>query len=107
MDTGRKLNVQKTYRRRPGSLLNVLCTFNLRPVSTENLLSLGGYITRAVLQIRFYFLKYPKYPKYPAPGTTFAIANIEINHKYRRNQSHKVPSTSTRLFFVFFVINLR
>ena len=34
VDTGRKLNVHKTFRRRPGCLLNVLCTFNLRPVST-------------------------------------------------------------------------
>ena len=34
VDTGRKLNVHKTFRRRPGHLLNVLCTFNLHPVST-------------------------------------------------------------------------
>ena len=34
LDTGRKLNVHKMLRRRPGRLLNVLCTFNLRPVST-------------------------------------------------------------------------
>ena len=34
VDTGRKLNVHKTFRRRPGRLLNVLCTFNVRPVST-------------------------------------------------------------------------
>ena len=34
VDTGRKLNVHKTFRRRPGRLLNVLCTFNLRPGST-------------------------------------------------------------------------
>ena len=34
VDTGRKLNVHKTFTRRPGRLLNVLCTFNLRPVST-------------------------------------------------------------------------
>ena len=34
VDTGRKLNVYKTFRRRPGRLLNVLCTFNLRHVST-------------------------------------------------------------------------
>ena len=33
IDTGRKLNVDKTFRRRPGRLLNVLCTFNLRTVS--------------------------------------------------------------------------
>ena len=33
VDTGRKLNVHKTFRRRPGRLLNVSCTFNLCPVS--------------------------------------------------------------------------
>ena len=38
VDTGRKLNVHKTFRRRPGRLLNVLCTFNLRPVSTGTVL---------------------------------------------------------------------
>ena len=35
VDTGRKLNVRKTFRRRPGCLLNILCTFNVRPVSTR------------------------------------------------------------------------
>ena len=30
----RKLNVHKTFRRHPGRVLNVLCTFNLLPVST-------------------------------------------------------------------------
>ena len=34
VDTGRKLNVHKTFRRPSGRLLNALCTFNLRPVST-------------------------------------------------------------------------
>ena len=34
VDTGRKLNIRKTLRRHPGRHLNVLCTFNLRPVST-------------------------------------------------------------------------
>ena len=33
VDTETKLNVHKTFRRRPGRFLNVLCTFNLRPVS--------------------------------------------------------------------------
>ena len=33
-DTGRKLKVHKTFRRRPGRLLDVLCTLYLRPVST-------------------------------------------------------------------------
>ena len=35
--TGRKLNVHKMFRRRSGRLLNVLCSFNLRPVSTGNI----------------------------------------------------------------------
>ena len=34
-DTERKLNVHKTFRRRPGRLLNFLFTFNLRLVCTE------------------------------------------------------------------------
>ena len=33
LDIIRKLNVHKTFRRSPGHLLNVSCTFNLRPVS--------------------------------------------------------------------------
>ena len=35
LNTGRKLNAHKTSRRCPGRLLNILRTFNLRPVSTE------------------------------------------------------------------------
>ena len=34
VDKGRKLNWHKTFRRRPGRLLNALCTFSLRSVST-------------------------------------------------------------------------
>ena len=41
-DTGRKLNVHKTFRRRPGRLLNDLCTFNLRPVSAGHPAMFGG-----------------------------------------------------------------
>ena len=33
-DTGRKLNAHKTFRRRPERFLSVLCTLNLRSVST-------------------------------------------------------------------------
>ena len=39
VDTGPKQNAPKKFRRRPGRLLNVLCTFNLRPVSTGYLLN--------------------------------------------------------------------
>ena len=37
MDTGRVLKVHKTFSRVPGSLLNVLCTFSLRPVLRRNI----------------------------------------------------------------------
>ena len=40
----RKLNVHKTFRRRPGRLLNALCTFNLRPVSTGLPFKISKYI---------------------------------------------------------------
>ena len=33
LDTGRKLNVHRTFRIREGRLLSVLCTLNLRAVS--------------------------------------------------------------------------
>ena len=33
VDAGRKLKVHKAFRRCPGRLLNVLCTFNLQPAS--------------------------------------------------------------------------
>ena len=36
VDTGRKFNVHKKFRRHPGRVLNVLCTFNLCSVSMEN-----------------------------------------------------------------------
>ena len=38
LDTGRKLIVHKTFRRRPGHLLNVMFTFNLHPVARGNIL---------------------------------------------------------------------
>ena len=37
VDTGRKLNVHKMFRRRSGRLLNVLRTFYLRLVSSRKL----------------------------------------------------------------------
>ena len=43
VSTGHKVNAHKTFRRRPGRLLKVLCTFNLRPVSRGFVvLSLGA-----------------------------------------------------------------
>ena len=48
VDTRRKLNVHKRFRRRPGRLLNVLYTFNLRPVSTGTDITENGYNNKDV-----------------------------------------------------------
>ena len=49
LDTGRKLNAHKTFRRRPKGFLNVLCTFNLRPVSTGYQVSLMMFLSKAII----------------------------------------------------------
>ena len=51
VDTGHKLNAHKMFRRRLGRLLNVLCTFNLRPVSTEkSLMTIYFFCIRRLLR---------------------------------------------------------
>ena len=49
VETGRKLNVHKTFRRRPRRLLNVLGTFNLRPVSSGRRLT---WVLSVILSFR-------------------------------------------------------
>ena len=49
VEIARKVNLRKTFRRRPGRLLNVLCTFNLRPVSTVVLLQYFTHVLFYVL----------------------------------------------------------
>ena len=56
LDTRHKLNVHKTFRRRPGHLLNVLCTFNLCLVSRGQLLSWQSCLK--IVCIRGYFDPY-------------------------------------------------
>ena len=51
-DTGRSLNVHKTFRRLSGRLQNVLCTFNLHPVSTGCLVN---KLTQSRPEIAFYY----------------------------------------------------
>ena len=48
LDTGNKLNVHKTFGRRPGCLLNVLCTFNLRSL-----------FRGLILQLPMHFFTFP------------------------------------------------
>ena len=51
VDTGRTLIVHKTLRKRPGRLLNVLCTFSLRPVSME----IMNQLSKHEICVDFYF----------------------------------------------------
>ena len=37
LDKGRKLKVHIAFKRRPGGLLNVFCTFNLRYLASGNI----------------------------------------------------------------------
>ena len=53
VDTARKLNVHETLRRRPRRLLNVLCTFNLGPVSTGKALQDTINIKQLLIVIPF------------------------------------------------------
>ena len=53
VDTGRKVNVHNTFRRRPGYLLNVICMFNLGPVSTENIIWLPLF--QLIIKIQTYY----------------------------------------------------
>ena len=57
LDTGRKLNVHKTFRRRSGRVLNVLCTFNLRPVSRGWIVRIASY---TFADINFFTVKSAK-----------------------------------------------
>ena len=114
VDTGRKLNVHNTFKRCPGRLLNVLCTFNLRSVSTGKFLwrrPRGGFITlssiygAAFLQKQYYLRKkassqmFGRFLNVPLRRSityrTFAQSCSEIQHylheySYSRN-IHKIP----------------
>ena len=50
VDIGCKLNVHKPFRKRPGRLVKVLCTFNLRPVS-------GGFEIVLTFYLQYLMLK--------------------------------------------------
>ena len=81
IDTRRKLNVHKTFRRRPRRLLNVLCTFNLRPVSkgyiykeTTNIQKVDTTIRKATAMRHFY----PGASDYKAINNLFGIGHSTV-----------------------------
>ena len=88
VDTGHKLNVDKTFRRRPGRLLNVLCTFNLRPLSTEKGKKYSGLGVSINQNPDFNIFIKSMHGK-PSRKTSF-LAHIR-NHLKRSTNSQKQP----------------
>ena len=82
VDTGSKLNVHKTFRRRPGCPLNLFCTFILHPVSTGLLrFQKIFFYTKSVHISRVYFL-YPYYKIQWAYWWTKIYSNLLFQQKY-------------------------
>ena len=79
VDTGRKLNVYKTLRRRPGRLLNVLCAFNLRPVST----GFTGQMTREFLGLSMWNFQGIAFTWTQTYSKIFKSVKISTSMKYR------------------------
>ena len=102
VDTGRKLNAHKTFRRRPGRLLNVLCTFNLRPVSTgfllrENIILLN---LRSQTLIVFYWIKSRTKPFFTEPCNVSKVLSLVLKHLLET----LLNGLKTFWFYHFFVI---
>ena len=97
---GRKFNVDKTFRRRPGLLLNVLCTINLRPLSR------GNWVEKSFV---IHTSKYFKRSSYYLPMKFYANRKrhlVEAFASYHGALQHEVPiavlySETTFFFFVF------
>ena len=61
VDTGHKLNVHKTFRRRPGRLLKVMCKFDLRPVSRGGVIEWMTLPVSIVKIIKQFFIAYSQF----------------------------------------------
>ena len=97
---GRKFNVDKTFRGRPGLLLNVLCTINLRPVSR------GKWVKKSFVN---HTSKYFKRSSYYLPMKFYSNRKrhlVEAFPGYHGALQHEVPiavlySETTFFFFCF------
>ena len=83
LDTGNKLNVHKTFGRRPGCLLNVLCTFNLRSL-----------FRGLILQLPIHFFTFPSMHF----CFNFCQTDTDISLLFR----YLIPFTSARMEFFWF-----
>ena len=105
VETGRKLKVQKTFRRRPGRFLNVLYTFNLRPVSAGCLLKVLKRLS-AVSWIVIYKIKHfdeprnlkPSFPTISrkAQGSSLPVQSQQCKHLKNDWNIFKVNNKDTR-----------
>ena len=77
VDTGHKLRIRKTFRRRPGRLLNILCTFSLR------LESAGILVLRIPLDYLglFSFVLYVEIHAFFVSNTLYKDHQAEIGKK--------------------------
>ena len=101
VDIGRKLNLYKTFRRRPRCLLNVLCTFNLHPVSTGDLFCSLHYFQIAIdLVITFFSYSVQQHSERHWSAPNFYKALIKIM------QEIMLHLFQIRVFFFFRYLNL-
>ena len=82
VDTGRKLNVHKTFRRHPGRLLNVLCTFNLRLAlhKVPNFTKYSGEETQSFAEFQVNHQKLCESWGFPQNVHTLKIVEITVFH---------------------------
>ena len=90
VDTGRTLDVHKTFRIRPGGLLNVLCTFSLRVESTgygvhtrPRTFETSIFLDHVIVSMIFYKLNHGPTltsPKFIRALQLTVVVNIFENH---------------------------
>ena len=97
VDTWRKLNVRKTFKRRRGRLLNVLCTFHLRHVST------GKYFTNLSFSVLCYPIYHSKlyYPISTSKLTTQTILIFILFFNLKKQNTQIILHSQIAIYFSF------
>ena len=81
VDTERKLNAHKTFRRRPERLLNVLCTFNLLPVFTGLTVLFKGKDTLWNISFTVFYVDFTVYLIINFQLICFSMLSLNISVK--------------------------
>ena len=91
------MNVRKMFRRRPGRLLSVLCTFNLRPMSAGNIIS---FKIKLKLKSSIYFL----FQKLKTINKFYEIiAKGNSKYSFKKKQ---ILNLHARFFFLLLMVQL-